>query len=142
MYVLVVILYVLCSLFLVMVVLLQQGKGSGMGAAFGGASNTLFGAHGQMTPLQKITTVSAFLFMALSVVLTFFSTGASSDLGDEGDVPVGQEEGLMPADPGGAGMGPAEAPMPDARPADAPAPADVPAPAAAPAPAPADAPAP
>jgi len=95
MYVLIVVLYVFCSLFLIMVVLLQQGKGSGMGAAFGGASNTLFGARGQVTPLQKITTISAVLFMALSVILTSFSTGASSDLaGEEGEVPAGQEEGL------------------------------------------------
>jgi preprotein translocase subunit SecG len=113
MYAFLMVLYVLCSLFLIMVVLLQQGKGAGMGAAFGGASNALFGGRGQTTPLQKLTTLSAVLFMSLSIGLAVFSSGASSDLTDD-PLPPGQEEGLMPEQPaaGDLGMTPAEAPAP------------------------------
>ncbi|RMD87804.1 MAG: preprotein translocase subunit SecG [Candidatus Dadabacteria bacterium] len=59
---------ILC-VFLVIVVLLQQGKGADAGATFGGGSNTLFGASGASTILTKITTGGAVLFMITSIML-------------------------------------------------------------------------
>lgn len=57
-----------CSL--VGLVLLQQGKGAGMGAAFGGAnSQTVFGAAGAGNVLTKITTSIAICFMITSIIL-------------------------------------------------------------------------
>ena len=57
-----------CSL--VGLVLLQQGKGAGMGAAFGGAnSQTVFGAAGAGNVLTKITTTVAICFMITSIIL-------------------------------------------------------------------------
>ncbi len=58
----------ICAL-LIMIVLLQQGKGADMGATFGGGSNTLFGASGADDLLSKVTTYLAFLFMITSVFL-------------------------------------------------------------------------
>jgi len=58
----------LCVL-LVVLVLLQQGKGADVGAAFGGGSSTLFGATGATNVMVKITTGTAILFMATSIFL-------------------------------------------------------------------------
>ena len=52
-------LYVFVCLVLLLVILLQQGKGGDMASAFGGGSSqTAFGARGGATLLSKITTVS------------------------------------------------------------------------------------
>jgi preprotein translocase subunit SecG len=62
--------YVLVCLFLVMVILLQQGKGGDMASAFGGGSSqTAFGARAGATVLSKLTTGAAVLFMVFSLVL-------------------------------------------------------------------------
>lgn len=69
-YYLAVALYIIVSLFLIIVVLLQPGKGDGMGAAFGGSSTgSVFGGRGASNVLTKMTTGSAILFMVLSVIL-------------------------------------------------------------------------
>ena len=90
--------YVLVSFFMVIIVLLQQGKGSGMGAAFGGGGQTMFGGRGQTTPLQKLTTIMAILFMVLSVALASLSGRHESDLWEASAKP-GEEAGFAPAAP-------------------------------------------
>ena len=129
MYTFLIVIYVLVCFFMVIIVLLQQGKGSGMGATFGGGGQTLFGSRGQTTPLQKMTTIMAFLFMALSVLLATMSGGDESALYQPpSDKPVGLQPaegsgmgGDQPAEAGGAAAGQpaADAPTaPDAKPAD------------------------
>ncbi|MBI3077269.1 MAG: preprotein translocase subunit SecG, partial [Deltaproteobacteria bacterium] len=49
------IIHFLVSMILIMVVLLQTGKGADIGAAFGGTSQTLFGTRGPGTFLGKVT---------------------------------------------------------------------------------------
>ena len=96
MYTFLIVIHVLVSLLLVMIVLLQSGgKGAGMGAAFGGSSQTMFGGRGQTTPMHKITAAMAILFMALSVILAGMSSKQLSNLSDE-PLPAGQEVGLTP----------------------------------------------
>ena len=63
MYSLLVILHVLACLVLIVIVLLQAGKGANMGAAFGGSSQTVFGSSGAGTFLGKLTAAIAVLFM-------------------------------------------------------------------------------
>jgi preprotein translocase subunit SecG len=71
MLILLVILHVVVCLFLVGVVLIQQGKSSDMAGAFGGqASQTAFGPRGAANLLTRLTTWSAILFMFLSIALT------------------------------------------------------------------------
>jgi preprotein translocase subunit SecG len=94
MYTFLVVMHVFVSIFLILVVLLQTGKGSGMGAAFGGSTQTLFGSRGKSTPLQKITAVMAIMFMALSVALASFSVAGRSALTEE--TTPGNEAGLAP----------------------------------------------
>jgi len=64
--------HVLVCFALIGIVLLQKGKGAGMGAAFGGSSQTVFGSAGASTFLAKVTTVAAVLFMLTSLGLSIF----------------------------------------------------------------------
>ena len=80
------ILHIVLCFFLILVVLLQAGKGSDMGAAFGGASQTVFGATGAMTLLHKVTTVTAVLFMLTSLGLAWNSSQEQSGGGLEDDI--------------------------------------------------------
>jgi len=63
---------VACSA-LILIVLLQTGRGAEMGAAFGGSSQTLFGSTGGTTFLGKLTTLAAVVFMLTCLGLTYFS---------------------------------------------------------------------
>lgn len=73
--ILLVIIHVLVCVALIMIVLLQTGKGADIGAAFGGgASNTLFGTSGASTFLSKATTVAAIVFMLTSLVLAYITS--------------------------------------------------------------------
>lgn len=68
--VLLVILHVIISLFLILVVLVQQGKGADLAGAFGGGgSQTAFGARGATTLLHKLTTGFFIAFVLTSLAL-------------------------------------------------------------------------
>jgi len=59
---------------LVSLVLLQQGKGADMGAAFGsGSSQTVFGARGSANFLSRTTSVLATVFFLTSLSLAYFA---------------------------------------------------------------------
>jgi len=74
-YMFVVALHVMLCLFLILIIILQPGKGGDVGAAFGGgsSSSTVFGPRGPTGLLQQATTVVAVLFMATSVTLALYS---------------------------------------------------------------------
>ena len=75
-----IVIHVLVSIALIMIVLLQTGKGADMGAAFGGGgSQTLFGSTGASTFLSKATTAAAIIFMLTSLGLAYMSTHQGSD---------------------------------------------------------------
>ncbi len=76
--VIITILHVFVCFALILIVLLQAGKGAEMGAAFGGSSQTLFGSAGAMGFLTKLTTFAAVVFMITSLVLAFNSTRRAS----------------------------------------------------------------
>ncbi len=69
----VVILHIIVSLGLILVVLLQTGKGAEMGAVFGGSSSTIFGSGGAGNFLTRLTTGMAIVFMVTSLTLGYFS---------------------------------------------------------------------
>ncbi len=71
---LIVVIHIVVCIALIMIVLLQTGKGADMGAAFGGGSSqTLFGSTGASTFLSKATTVAAVVFMLTSLILAYMS---------------------------------------------------------------------
>src|ERR1700729_3966545 len=71
MVILLVIIHVVVCLFLIGVVLLQQGKSADLAGAFGGqGSQTAFGPRGAANLLTKLTTWGAILFMVISISLT------------------------------------------------------------------------
>jgi preprotein translocase subunit SecG len=77
---LVLIIHVIVCIALILIILLQTGKGADIGAAFGGGSSqTVFGSGGATTFLSKVTIGAAVVFMVTSIVLTYFSgKGVSS----------------------------------------------------------------
>jgi preprotein translocase subunit SecG len=72
--------HIVVCLFLIIIVLLQHGKGADAGAAFGGggSSQSLFGSEGPIPLLNKITTLSAIVFMVTSVSLAYVSSTSST----------------------------------------------------------------
>ncbi|MGD8375272.1 MAG: preprotein translocase subunit SecG [Acidobacteriota bacterium] len=117
-----VLLHILACLFLIMVVLLQTGKGADLAGAFGGGgSQTAFGARGATTLLHKLTTGSAVLFMITSLTLAIVASRPSGSVVQEPDpaaagtsspaatAPVMPEASAMPAEEG-EGASPASEP--------------------------------
>ena len=80
MIVVVVALHIIICLFLIGVVLIQQGKSADLAGAFGGqGSQTAFGPRGAANLLTKLTTWSAILFMLTSIGLTILLSRNSGD---------------------------------------------------------------
>jgi preprotein translocase subunit SecG len=76
---LVLVLHVLAAIGIVVLVLLQHGKGADMGAAFGsGSAGSLFGSAGAANFLSRTTAVLAAVFFATSLGLTYFSAPSKS----------------------------------------------------------------
>jgi preprotein translocase subunit SecG len=78
---LIAVLHVIACLFLIAVVLLQQGKGQDLASAFGGGgTQTAFGPRGSATVLSRATTILAGLFMVTSLGLSIVKPRASGVL--------------------------------------------------------------
>jgi preprotein translocase subunit SecG len=72
--------HVIICLFLIGVVLLQQGKSADLAGAFGGSgSQTAFGPRGAANLLTKLTTYGAVLFMVTSISLTILMARSSGE---------------------------------------------------------------
>jgi preprotein translocase subunit SecG len=77
----VVVLHVIACVFLIGVVLLQQGKGQDLASAFGGGgTQTAFGPRGSANVLTRATTILAGVFMVTSLALTILRPQGSSVL--------------------------------------------------------------
>ncbi|HOP86547.1 MAG TPA: preprotein translocase subunit SecG [Syntrophorhabdaceae bacterium] len=67
------IIHIIISIALILIVLLQTGRGSEIGAAFGaGSSQTLFGSSGSTAFMTKLTTIAVVVFMITSLLLAYF----------------------------------------------------------------------
>jgi len=70
MYEVLLVIFLLVSIGLIGLIMIQQGKGADMGASFGaGASGTLFGSNGSGNFMTRLTGVLAALFFIFSLVL-------------------------------------------------------------------------
>ena len=104
-YYLVTALYVFACVILLMVILLQQGKGGDMASAFGGGSSqTAFGARGGATLLAKVTAGFAALFM-----LGALSLAIIGERGDSGSLLRGTPAPPAPESAPASGTTPAPA---------------------------------
>ena len=91
MLILLVIVHVTVCLFLVAVVLLQQGKSADLAGAFGGqGSQTAFGPRGAANLLTKLTAYAAVLFMITSVGLTIMLSHSAAGHSVLSGVPASQ----------------------------------------------------
>ncbi len=123
------ILHIVVCVTLILIVLLQAGKGANMGAAFGGSSQTVFGSSGAGTFLGKLTAAVAIIFMLTSITLTYTASRKPSGLMDKASVPATRQAApvapkpttspVAPAAPvpapGAATQAPAAAPAPAAK---------------------------
>ena len=81
--------HVLVSVILILVVLLQTGKGADLAGAFGGGgSQTAFGSRGAATLLSKVTTGAAVIFMITSFTLSFLALRGSTSVLDSVPLPA------------------------------------------------------
>jgi len=107
--ILITIVHVVSCIVLILVVLLQAGKGANMGAVFGGSSQTIFGSSGPGTFLGKMTTAVAVIFMLTSLSLSYAVSHKGSSLMEGAARPVAQKTVPVP--------NPAAPPVPAALPA-------------------------
>lgn len=94
---LIILVHVIASIALIAIVLLQTGKGAEMGAAFGGASQTLFGGSGGSSFMSKLTTGAAVVFMITCLLLSYKPTGSSRSVMH--DIPVPEQSQPAPVLP-------------------------------------------
>jgi len=109
---LIIIIHVIVCVALILIVLLQTGKGSDMGAAFGGGgSQTLFGSTGASTFLSKATTVAAVIFMITCFTLAYISSQKNtSSLMLESEAPIEEKAPVAESAPETTTPPPATAP--------------------------------
>jgi preprotein translocase subunit SecG len=88
---------VLLSISLIVLILMQHGKGADAGAAFGsGASATVFGARGSGNFLSRATTIIAIMFFVVCLALAYVSSNRSAPESVTGSV-ITQEADEAPA---------------------------------------------
>ncbi len=123
-YYFVIFLHVVACIFLIAVVLLQQGKGQDLASAFGGGgTQTAFGPRGSATVLSRATTILAGLFMVTSLALTIIRPSRSGVLDAvpatvATPAPAATSAPItVPAAPAAPAEAPATAPAPAATPA-------------------------
>lgn len=97
---LIMIIHLIVCFFLITIVLIQGGKGAELGAAFGGSSQTLFGARGAATFFSKLTTGAAIVFMLTSFTLSLVTARGSSVVKT---VPTATEQKQQPIPQGATG---------------------------------------
>lgn len=119
MYIAITVIHIVACLFLIGVVLLQQGKGADMGAVFGGSSQTLFGGSGAGNFLSRLTAAAAVTFMLTSLTLAYSSArNVTATVFDDAPLPVSApaESGAGAPVPQEGGVAPEAAEEPAAEP--------------------------
>lgn len=73
-------LHIIICIFLILVVLLQQGKGADLSVFGGGSTQTAFGARGATTLLHKLTVTSFVLFIVTTMLIGIFQSDSGGSL--------------------------------------------------------------
>jgi preprotein translocase subunit SecG len=103
-YVALLVMYIFICFFLILVVLVQQGKGADIAGAFGGGgTQTAFGARGANTLLHKLTTGAFIGFILIAMTLTILEARPNTSsvmqkfAGSPGKTKTGPAEAAQPA---------------------------------------------
>jgi preprotein translocase subunit SecG len=80
------VLHVMACLFLMLVVLVQPGKGGGLGALSGAAATQVFGGRGAGNILTKITWITASTFFVTSITLAYLSSSSDESLAKRAEI--------------------------------------------------------
>ncbi|MCI5071943.1 preprotein translocase subunit SecG [bacterium] len=89
--------HIAVCLLLIVIVLLQHGKGADAGAALGGGQSGVFGARGAASFLSKVTTSCAVIFMLTSLSLVYFSSQEANQTVFDGTEATTSSEALEEA---------------------------------------------
>jgi len=73
------VIHVIVCIFLILVVLLQQGRGGGLGSSFGGGAQ-VFGGRGAGNFMTRLTAICAAIFMLTSMSLAYLSSAGDREL--------------------------------------------------------------
>ena len=108
----VLVLHVIAAGGIIVLVLLQHGKGADMGAAFGsGSAGSLFGSAGAANFLSRTTAILAAVFFASSLALTYFGAPSrSGGVTETLSAPAGKGADTKPAAPATSAPAPAGSP--------------------------------
>lgn len=114
------ILHVVVAIALIMIILMQTGRGSDIGAAFGaGASQTVFGSSGSTPFLNRVTVGAAVVFMLTSLLLAYASghhkTGFSTIMRHKAEETAPVRAGTKPAPATGQKSKPKAQPKPEGK---------------------------
>lgn len=114
--------FVITCIFLILVILLQSGKGGDVAAAFGGSgSQTAFGPRGAQKPLEKATVIAAIIFMVLALLFSLPGFYGPSSVVKDGAAVAQPSPSPSPAASPAATLAPAAAPAASPSPAASPA---------------------
>ena len=108
------IIHVIVSVGLILVVLLQTGKGAEVGAVLGGSSATIFGSSGAGNFLTRLTTGMAIVFMITSLTLGYFAGRRPSSSIFDTRTPVTEPRPAAPSDAAKQQSAPPGSPQPAA----------------------------
>lgn len=90
--------HVITCVLLVLVIMIQSGKGAEISASFGGSSQTVFGSSGGANFFVRVTQVAAAIFFVTSVALTIYGTQARKSLFESAPVSAPAQP-VAPAQP-------------------------------------------
>ncbi len=74
------VIHISSCVFLILVVLLQQGKGGGLGGSLGGGATQVFGGRGAGNFMTRVTGVCATIFILTSIALAWLSSSGDREL--------------------------------------------------------------
>lgn len=107
------VIHVVTCIFIVLLVLIQSGKGAEISASFGGSSQTVFGSSGGANFFQKLTFGAAGVFVVTSLLLTILAGQSKRSLFETlpaSNPPAAQSAPVQPAAPNAAQGQPAQQP--------------------------------
>ncbi len=87
--------HIIVCIFLILVVLLQQGKGADLSVFGGGSTQTAFGARGAATFLHKMTVGGFIAFTLTTISIGLMSGSATSSVFQDAEEPVAMEESVV-----------------------------------------------